>query len=440
MTPTLPASAAIISTNDSVAVAPVYSRIYSWAVFALTFGLMLSDYLSRQVIGAVFPSLKAEWALSDSQLGLLVSVVSIVVGVLCVPISLVADRWGRVKSITLMAFVWCLATVACGLAQSYAQLVGARAFVGLGEAAYGAAGAALLAHVFPARQRAAVLGAFLSAGLFGSVLGVSIGGAVAAEHGWRMAFFAVGAPGLLLALIYPFVVRDYKTVALTPDEAAPKHLDLARIAREVFASRSCNLAYIASGLQMAMPAMLVAWLPTYFGRYHDMDVKKAGLMAGVAVLVSGIGMMFGGGLADRLSANHPQRRALVPAAYSALTALTLIVAFALPPGSLGLTLIFVGALFAAAQGGCSVAIACDVTHPGVRATVTATMALANNLIGLAPGPLIVGMLSDRLGLKLALTLTPLLALVSAVFFVLVSRSYEADAARHRAIGGQGASA
>ena len=70
---------------------------------------------------------------------------------------------------------------------------------------------------------------------------------------------------------------------------------------------------------MAMPAMLIAWLPTYFGRYHDMDVKKAGLMAGVAVLASGIGMIFGGGMADRLSRKHPRRRALVPAAYSVLT-------------------------------------------------------------------------------------------------------------------------
>jgi MFS family permease len=213
MNQTLSAVAASRPSNDTARV----SRIYAWAVFALTFGLMLSDYLSRQVIGAVFPFLKAEWALSDSQLGMLVSVVSLTVGLLSVPISLVSDRWGRVKSITVMAFVWCLATVACGLAQSYAQLLSARAFVGLGEAAYGAAGGALLAHVFPARQRAAVLGAFLSASFLGSVLGVVIGGAVAAQSSWRMAFFAVGAPGLLLAVIYPFVVRDYKTVALTID-------------------------------------------------------------------------------------------------------------------------------------------------------------------------------------------------------------------------------
>lgn len=435
MKTTLSAVAADISSNDATGV----SRVYAWAVFALTFGLMLSDYLSRQVIGAVFPALKAEWALSDARLGLLVSVVSLAVGVLCVPVSLVSDRWGRVKSITLMAFVWCLATVACGLAQSYGQLLLARMFVGLGEAAYGAAGAALLAHVFPVRQRAAVLGAFLSAGLFGSVLGVVVGGAVAAQSGWRMAFFAVGAPGLLLAVIYPFVVRDYKTVALSAEgrgDAAPARLGIGRIAREVFAARSGNFTYIAGGLQMAMPAILITWLPTYLGRYQGMDVKKAALIAGVAVLASGIGMVFGGGLADRLSASHPRRRALVPATYSVLSALVLIVAFALPSGPLGLGLIFLGALFAAAHGGCSGAIVCDVTHPGVRATVSATVALAYNLIGLAPGPFLVGMLSDVFGLKLALSVAPVFALAAAVFFVLASRSYEADAARNQARGAQ----
>ncbi|MDM0072596.1 MFS transporter [Variovorax sp. J31P207] len=435
MNPSLPAPAA----KPFSATFARLPRAYPWVVFALTFGLMLSDYLSRQVIGAVIPALKADWGLLDSQLAMLVSVVALVVGVLTVPMSLVADRWGRVRSITLMAFVWCLATIACGLAQNHGQLLWARAFVGLGEAAYGAAGAALLAHVFPARQRAAVLGAFLSASLFGSVLGVVLGGVVAAHSGWRMAFFVVGAPGLLLALIYPFVVRDYTTVELTPDVArggeASKRPGLAQVAREVFAVRSGNFTYLASGLQMAMPAMLIAWLPTYFTRYHDMDVKKAGLMAGVAVLAAGIGMLFGGGLADRLSRNHPRRRALVPAAYSLLTALILIVAFALPPGPLGLSMIFLGALLAAAQGGCSSAIVCDVTHPGVRATVAATMTLANNLIGLAPGPLIVGVLSDLIGLKLALTLTPGLALAAAVFFVLASRSYESDAAARSRTGG-----
>ncbi|MGA7816187.1 MAG: MFS transporter, partial [Caballeronia sp.] len=182
------------------------SKAYAWTVFALTFGLILSDYLSRQAMGAVFPLLKQAWGVSDSQLGALVSIVSLVVGVMTIPLSLVADRWGRVKSITLMAFVWCFATIGCGLASNYTQMLAARAMVGCGEAAYAAAGAALLAHTFPFGKRSAVLGAFQSGGIFGSVLGVVIGGAVASQFGWRYAFFAVGAPGLLIAALYPFFV------------------------------------------------------------------------------------------------------------------------------------------------------------------------------------------------------------------------------------------
>jgi cyanate permease len=85
-------------------------------------------------------------------------------------------------------------------------------------------------------------------------------------------------------------------------------LSIARIAREVFAARSGNFTYLASGLQMALPSMLIAWLPTYFVRFYGMDVKKAALMAGMAVLASGIGMLFGGGVADRLSVRHPRRQ------------------------------------------------------------------------------------------------------------------------------------
>ena len=81
-------------------------RLYAWVVFALTFGLMLSDYLSRQVITPIFPFLKLEWSLTDTQLGALVSVVALIVGVSAVPIALLADRWGRVKSITVMAGLW----------------------------------------------------------------------------------------------------------------------------------------------------------------------------------------------------------------------------------------------------------------------------------------------------------------------------------------------
>src|SRR4030095_8850014 len=82
---------------------PSRASAYRWAVFALSFGLLVSDYMARQVLNAVFPLLKAEWSLSDAQLGLLSGVVALMVGVLTFPLSLAADRWGRVRSLTLMA-------------------------------------------------------------------------------------------------------------------------------------------------------------------------------------------------------------------------------------------------------------------------------------------------------------------------------------------------
>src|SRR6478735_5283390 len=111
---------------------------YAWSVFALTFALMIFEYVDRQVVVSMFPHLKAHWGLSDGQLGGLVSIVSIVVALGSVPLSLLADRWSRVKCMFAMALVWSLATIGCAFAQSYGQLLFMRGVIGLGEAGYGA--------------------------------------------------------------------------------------------------------------------------------------------------------------------------------------------------------------------------------------------------------------------------------------------------------------
>ena len=131
------------------------------------------------------------------------------------PVALFADRTSRVKSIVVMASLWSLATISCMFTRSYGQLLAARAMIGLGEAGYGSAGAALIASHFPARMRGALMACFFAAASVGSVLGVMLGGVIAARWGWKAAFGVVGFPGLLLALLY-LKVRDYRTVELAP--------------------------------------------------------------------------------------------------------------------------------------------------------------------------------------------------------------------------------
>ena len=115
----------------------------------MTLALMIVDYVDRQVIVSLFPYMRADWGLSDKQLGALVSVVSVTVALGALPVALIADRASRVKSIFVMATVWSLATISCVWTRNYGQLLAARSFVGLGEAGYGSVGAALIASHFP---------------------------------------------------------------------------------------------------------------------------------------------------------------------------------------------------------------------------------------------------------------------------------------------------
>jgi len=396
-------------------------RRYAWLVFVLTFGLMLSDYMSRQVINAVFPILKIEWSLTDSQLGMLVSVVALLVGVMSFPIALLADRVGRVKAVTTMAVVWGLATVWCGLTGNFLQMLLARSLVGLGEAGYGGAGGAILVSVFPARHRATVIGAFFSGGLFGSVLGVALGGLIAQHYGWRMAFIAIGGSGLFLAVAYPMLVKEPARVG-----HAMAAIPLRTVITALFASRTARWNYVGSGLQMFVQGSLLAWLPSFFNRHHGMEVAEAALYAAFVLLTGAVGMMVCGAIADRASVRTPRNRLRLPALCALLACPLLITAFAMPPGPLQIAVIAAGAFFTGGHAGPCGAVATDVTNPAIHATVIATVALANNILGLAPGPVLTGIGADRIGLDHALQLMPLVGLVAGVAFLQAARYYDND--------------
>ena len=258
---------------------PVRATAYGWLVFALSFGLLISDYMARQVLNAVFPLLKAEWSLSDTQLGLLSGIVAIMVGVLTFPLSLMADRWGRVRSLTVMAILWSAATLFCAAAHSYTAMLIGRALVGIGEAAYGSVGIAVVISVFPARLRATLSAAFMAGGSFGQILGVALGGVIAASHGWRIAFAAIGIAGLVLGLIYPIIVSERRIKKLIGDAPRTGATVAQLPLRDLVGNRSIRRVYIASGLQLFAAGALPAWLPSYFNRYYHLPVDRAGALA-----------------------------------------------------------------------------------------------------------------------------------------------------------------
>jgi len=412
-------------------------RGQAWFAFAMTIALMLFDYIDRQVIVSLFPNMKTDWALSDKQLGALVSIVSITVAFGALPVALFADRYSRVKSIVVMATVWSAATISCLFSRSYGQLFAARSLVGLGEAGYGSVGAALISSLFPARMRSMLLAAFFAAASVGSVLGVLLGGVIAARWGWKAAFGVVGFPGLVMALLY-LKVRDYRTVQLTPvlTQATSSTGDAAKfIARALLRSRTMLWVCLGGASQLIVVSAVWSWLPSFLNRFQGVAPAQAAINAALVVLCGAVGSVVWGAVVDRVGAKQPRNKLRAMAVLCVMALAVLMPTFGATGGAGTTTALATSTQFALiALGGflmtCTVgpvsAVVIDVVHPGVRATGASVLALFQNLLGLAAGPFIVGVLSDAYGLATALTVIPAFGLLAALFFTLAARSYEAD--------------
>ncbi|MGX1759047.1 MFS transporter [Streptomyces lydicus] len=437
--------------DASGSVAHLVSRRYARCVALTVVALAMTDYIDRQIVVSAFPYLKKAWGLSDTALGALVTTVSVAIAVFALPAARLADRWGRVRTIAAMGSAWSLAALACAVSGNYAQLFAARSLLGVGEAGYGPAGAALLSGYFPQRLRATVLSVFQAAGPLGSVLGVVLGGVMAGHLGWRVTLGAFGVPGLLLALAF-LKVRDYRAPAvsradgagtadsgatsgaasgagegMTGDQTRSGRPDLAATVRELFRSRTAVWCYLGGALNLVVLSTFYTWLPSYLGRAYGLSSAQAGMRAAPFILAGFVGAIVFGHLADRCAAGRPRRRLMVPAVLAAGAGGLLFTAFGvLGPGGGQYALIVVAGLPVAAALGTAPAAVIDVVHPSVRATAAGMAALVQNLFGLAVGPLLTGLLSDAFGLRTALAVMPLFCLAAAAAFRIGSRSYEKD--------------
>ncbi len=409
------------------------SRPRAWFAFAMTFALMLFDYIDRQVIVSLFPHLKEAWSLSDKQLGALVSIISIVVALGGLPVALLADRMSRVKSVAVMAAVWSVATISCMFTRNYSQLFAARALVGVGESGYGSVGAALIASLFPKRMRSMLLGAFFAAGSIGAVLGVMLGGVIAQRWGWQAAFGVVGFPGLALALLY-LLVPDYKTVGLTSrlNKAKESPWNFIRhVASTLSDSRTVWWTCVGAAFQLIVVSTVWAWLPSYFNRFHGAAPDIAAKQAAFIVLCGALGAFVWGLVVDRAAARRPRNKPLVVAFLCVATLLVFVAAFTVAmPASQQFLLIAFGGFLMTCTVGPAAGIVLDVVHPGVRSTGAALLSLFQNMFGLAVGPFVGGAISDALGLQTALAVMPAFGLVATTCFLLAARQYESDL--HRA--------
>lgn len=399
----------------------------SWTIFWLLFLLYMFDYMDRMVIVSLFPFLKQDMGMTDAQCGLLVSAVYWTILIFSFPASILVDRWSRTKSISFMAVLWSMATLACAFTRNFSQLFMTRAAIGIGEAGYAPGGTAMLSANFQQEKRARILGLWNASIPLGSALGIGIGGWVAHHFGWRHAFGLVAFPGLALAIVFYFV-KDYKTIALVQKERSGKEkkMQFMDMARQFTHNKTLLCNNLAFALNVFITTSLLTWLPTYFHRFENLAMDKASMKASSIMVLAIIGAPLGGLLSDLWQKNKKNARLLFPAVSSIFTGVLLFFAFTYARGTLQYGILFLIGVTAVAFVPSCVAVTQDVVHPGLRAVSLSLNIIIQHLLGSSLAPVVIGRLSDMHGLDKALTILPGFALLSGCLLFIGSFFYEKD--------------
>ena len=260
------------------------------------------SYADRHLFSILIPSIKAEFGVTDSVLGLIGGPGFTVSFMLfSLPLARLADRWSRRGVLALAATLWSIATAASGVAANVVQLAIARFAVGIGEAGGLPPSQAILASLYSENRRAGVMGVLTSSTYFGLVIGLVGGAAVASQWGWRAAFLTLAVPGFPLALLL-WLTGPRRTRGFTPASTKPKAGESFWAFVQLFwATKSLRLLAIGLGIFNIFGYAAAVWMPTFFMRSHGMTLVESGAWLGIGASIGGImGSMGGGMLVDHL--------------------------------------------------------------------------------------------------------------------------------------------
>ncbi len=378
--------------------APVDTRYRTYVLCVLVV-VYVFNFLDRQIVTILAEPIKVDLGLNDTQIGLMTGLAfAVFYTVLGIPLARLADRANRVSIITAALTIWSGMTALCGLAQNFWQMLAARIGVGVGEAGCSPPAHSIIADYYPPHERASALSIYALGIPIGSILGYLIGGWVAELYGWRTAFFVAGIPGLALAVLVKFSIREpirgMSDVGSTAPIAQPPVRDSLRTL-----GRSKAMIHIAMGgaLTSFVGYGLGQWLPAYFIRIHELGIAETatyfGLVIGVA---SAIGTFLGGTLADRLAIKDRRWYTWLPAAGVLIAFPFYVVGMLVANPYLAIAIFVVPSLLNSLWLGPAFGSIQNLAPAPMRAMASAMLLFVLNIIGLGLGPFLVGVLSDLL--------------------------------------------
>lgn len=402
----------------------------AWIALGMLWFVYVLNFLDRQLLSILAKPIQDGLGVTDTQLGLITGLYfAMFYCFLAIPVGWLADRSNRVRVLAAACALWSAATVGCGLAANYAQLVIARMTVGIGEAGGVPPSYAIISDYFPPERRGTALGIFNLGPPVGAALGIAFGAAIAAAYGWRAAFLALGAVGIVAAIVTWVVVREPTRGGLdrAPAGATVAKAGFGETARTFFANPALLLVSLAGGATQFITYGLGNFTVLFLMREKGMGLEDVGVWY---ALVIGVGMSGGifaaGWLVDRHARHRKEVYALIPAIGLALCIPFYLGFVYAPAWPVALASLFGLVLLNYSYLSPAVALVQLETPPNQRVMAGALLLLVINFIGLGLGPTYVGAASDWFrssypehSLQMALyTLTPFFVLASTLFLVL----------------------
>ena len=427
---------------ESLPAVPLVSdgfRRYALVILLLVYTV---SFLDRQIVSVLAEPIKNDLGISDTQLGLLTGLAFGIVYVgMGLPIARLADRVNRVWIIGASLTVWSAATVLCGRAANFPMLVAARMGVGIGESGCTPTAHSLISDYTPREKRASALAFFSMGTPLGSVIGLAVGGIIADSLGWRQAFLFAGIPGLILALVVFFTLREPRNAMAAADRARVQADRMSFGATLRYLSKKSSFWFLASGA--AIKAFIgyghAPFTISFFLRIHGDQIaglaapfglKPLGFMGLVLGILGGIlaltSTWAGGYIADKWGARDLRAYGTVPAVAALLGVpflcasyyvddVVLALALTIPSSLLGS--LWYGPVYASAQG---------LVPANMRATSSSILLFVINMLGLGAGAVVVGAFSDFFnfgmglgpaeGVRWAMIVSTLFGFVAAAMF------------------------
>ena len=415
----------------------ITKRYRNYALFVLTL-VFTSSHVDRQIIGILLQPIKTDLGASDTQMGFLVGLTfAIFYATLGMPIAMLADRGNRRNIIAIAVTIWSAMTVACGFATSFFQLALTRIGVGIGEAGSNPPSHSLISDYFPIEQRSTAMAIF-AVGVNLGLLFAYIGGGWMSQHlGWRTAFFVVGAPGLLIALIVRFtLIEPTRGAAEKTVQTNTTPPSFMTVARNMWATKSLRHVVAGGSLAAFVGYGMVLWLPAYFVRSHGLSQTEVGFtLAFLYGIIGGIGTFCSGVIADRMSARDARWNLWVVAIGMTIVVPLAVASFLVETTWIAIALFCIPAFCSGFYIGPGFSAIQSLAPVRMRSVSAAINLFLTNLIGLGIGPQLVGVLSDYFkadygneSLRYSLMIFVCINLWAALHYVLANRYIREDLA------------